>query len=170
MVLDYPAFGQVQVSNELKNRRILVLGREVRSIWQRHKLETVKKRFKFLEEKAAKEGLVYIKEQVRVRETLRREKKEGLKELETDDPAYLIARDAYYVGYIKGEGWIYQAAFDTYSSVAFSKIQTAKVSVTAADMLNDLVLPLFEDQEVSVLRVLTDSGIHYCGSPDNCLY
>jgi len=57
----------------------------------------------------------------------------------------------------KAIGRIYQqTALDTYSSVAFAKLYTAKVPVTAADLLNDRVLPFFDDQGVSVLRVLTD--------------
>jgi len=55
---------------------------------------------------------------------------------------------------------------DTYSSVAFAKVYTAKVPVTAADALNDKVLPFFEQQSIPILRVLTDRGTEYCGSPD----
>jgi transposase InsO family protein len=55
---------------------------------------------------------------------------------------------------------------DTYSSVAFAKIYTAKIPVTAADVLNDRVLPFFEDQQIPVLRVLTDRGTEFSGSLD----
>ena len=34
----------------------------------------------------------------------------------------------------------------------------------AADLLNDRVLPFFEQQAVPLLRVLTDRGTEYCGS------
>lgn len=63
---------------------------------------------------------------------------------------------------------------DSYSipsdSVAFAKVYTAKIPVTAADTLNDRVLPFFEQQNIPVLRVLTDRGTEYCGSPDKHPY
>jgi hypothetical protein len=45
---------------------------------------------------------------------------------------------------------------DTYSSVAFAKLYTVKIPVTAEDTLNDRVLPFFDEHDVPVLRVLTD--------------
>jgi len=39
-----------------------------------------------------------------------------------------------------------------------------------ADLLNDRVLPFFDDQGVSVLRVLTDRGTEYCGVPERHPY
>ena len=59
---------------------------------------------------------------------------------------------------------------DTYSSDAFAKLYTAKVPVTAADILNDRVLPFFEEQNIPVLRVLTDRGTEFCGSPEKHPY
>ena len=171
MAIEYPAYGQVRASNELKKKGILVSGGGVRSIWQRHDLETFKKRLKVLEEKAAKEGIVYIEEQIRVLEMARRDRQESPDEIETEHPGYLLAQDTYYVGYLKGVGRIYQqTALDTYSSVAFAKLYTAKVPVTAADLLNDRVLPFFDDQGVTVLRILTDRGTEYCGVPERHPY
>ena len=54
--------------------------------------------------------------------------------------------------------------------MGFAKLYTAKVPVTAADILNDQVLPFFEDQNIPVLRVLTDRGTEFCGSPDKHPY
>jgi transposase InsO family protein len=171
MAIEYPAYGQVRASNELKRKGIVVSGGGVRSIWMRHNLETIKKRLKVLEEKAAKEGIVYTEEQLRALETLRREREESPDEIVTEHPGYLLAQDTYYVGYLKGVGRIYQqTGMDTYSSVAFAKLYTAKVPVTAADLLNDRVLPFFEDHDVPVLRILTDRGTEYCGVPERHPY
>jgi transposase InsO family protein len=171
MALEYPAYGQVRVSNELRKKGILVSGGGVRSIWQRHNLETFKKRLKVLEEKAAKEGIVYTEEQLRAIEVLKKEKETSADEIETEHPGYLLAQDTFYVGYLKGVGRIYQqTALDTYSSVAFAKLYTAKVPVTAADTLNDRVLPFFEEQNVPILRVLTDRGTEFCGTLDKHPY
>jgi len=47
-----------------------------------------------------------------------------------------VSQDTFYVGYLKGVGRIYQqTAIDTFSSLAFAKLYTAKVPVTAADLL-----------------------------------
>lgn len=171
MALEYPAYGQVRVSNELRKKGILVSGGGVRSIWQRHNLETFKKRLKVLEEKAAKEGIVYTEEQLRAIEVLKKEKETSADEIETEHPGYLLAQDTFYVGYLKGVGRIYQqTALDTYSSVAFAKLYTAKVPVTAADTLNDRVLPFFEEQNVPILRILTDRGTEFCGTLDKHPY
>lgn len=94
-----------------------------------------------------------------------------MEEIETEHPGYLLAQDTFYVGYLKGAGRIYQqTVLDTYSSVAFGKLYTAKVPITAADILNDRVMPFFEDHGVSILRILTDRGTEYCGAPEKHPY
>jgi transposase InsO family protein len=155
----------------LRKQGILVSSGGVRSIWQRHKLETFKKRLHALEEKAAKEGMVYTEAQLQALETAKRERENDPDEIETQHPGYLISQDTFYVGYLKGVGRIYQqTVVDTYSSVAFGKLYTSKVPVTAADTLNDRVLPFFEEQSIPILRVLTDRGTEFCGSPDKHPY
>jgi transposase InsO family protein len=168
---DYPAYGQVRISNELRKEGILVSSGGIRSIWQRHNLETFKKRLKALEEKAAKEGIVYTEAQLQALETAKRERENDPDEIETQHPGYLISQDTFYVGYLKGVGRIYQqTVVDTYASVAFAKLYTTKVPVTAADLLNDRVLPFFEEENIPILRVLTDRGTEFCGSPDKHPY
>jgi transposase InsO family protein len=75
------------------------------------------------------------------------------------------------VGNIKGVGRIYQQTFiDTYSRVAFAKLYETKHAITAADVLNDRVLPFFEEQEIPLLRILTDRGTEYKGRPEHHEY
>ena len=171
LAYEYPAYGQLRVSNELRKEGILVSGGGVRSIWQRHDLETFKKRLAALEEKAAKEGIVYTEAQLAALEAAKRERESDPDEIETQHPGYLISQDTFYVGYLKGVGRIYQqTVVDTYASVAFAKLYTAKVPVTAADILNERTLPFFEDHDIAVLRVLTDRGTEFCGSLDKHPY
>jgi hypothetical protein len=77
----------------------------------------------------------------------------------------------YYVGTLKGIGRIYQqTAIDTYSRVATAKLYTQKNALVAADLLNDRVLPFFEEHDLPVLRMLTDRGSEYCGHLEHHAY
>jgi len=171
MAYEYPAYGQARTSNELRKKGILVSGGGVRSIWLRHGLETFKKRLNLLEEKAAKEGIVYTEAQLVALEAAKRERESHSDEIETEHPGYLISQDTFYVGYLKGVGRIYQqTVIDTHSSVTFAKVYAAKVPVTAADLLNDRVVPFFEAHDIPILRVLTDRGTEFCGALDRHPY
>lgn len=164
--LDYPAHGQVRVSNELRKQGIFVSASGVRSIWLRHTLQSRKLRLRALEAKVAAEGLVLTEAQV---VALERQKSvdEAQGQIETEHPGYLGSQDTYYVGTIKGIGRIYQQSFvDTYSKVAAAKLYTTKTPITAADLVNDRVLPLLEAEGVDLLRVLTDRGTEFCGRPE----
>ena len=170
MALDKPALGQVRVANELTKGGLFVSPTGVRSVWLRHDLETFRKRLKALEAKSAQEHIVLTEEQLRAMERAR-EEKEAHGEIETAHPGYLGAQDTYYVGTIKSVGRIYQQTFlDTYSKVAFTKLYDRKNALVAADMLNDRVLPFFEEQTVPLLRVLTDRGTEYCGQREHHEY
>jgi transposase InsO family protein len=170
LAIENPSLGQWRASNELMERGILVSSSGVRSVWLRHDLETFKKRLKALEAKVAQEGFVLTEGQLAALEKLK-EKKEAHGEIETEHPGYLGSQDTYYVGTIKGIGRIYQQTFvDTYSRVALAKLYTDKSAITAADMLNDSVLPWFEEQGVPLLRILTDRGTEYCGKVEHHAY
>lgn len=89
-------------------------------------------------------------------------------EIETAHPGYLGSQDTFYVGTIKGVGRIYQQTFiDTYSKWAAAKLYTTKTPITAADLLNDRVLPFFDEQGMGMIRILTDRGTEYCGKPES---
>ena len=164
--LDNPAAGQVRVSNELRKQGIFVSPSGVRSIWLRHDLETFRKRLAALERKMAAEGIVLTETQVAALERKRDDDAES-GEIETAHPGYLGSQDTFYVGNMKGVGRIYQQTFvDTCSKVAFVKLYTTKTPITAADLLNDRVLPFFAEHGMGVLRILTDRGTEYCGKAE----
>jgi transposase InsO family protein len=170
LAVENPALGQLRASQELLQQGIIVSSGGVRSIWLRHDLETLKKRLKALEARSAQDGILLTEEQIAALEKMKSQK-EAHGEIETHHPGYLGAQDTYFVGTMKGVGRIYQQTFiDTYSRVAQAKLYTEKAAITAADMLNDKVIPFFDGQGVALLRVLTDRGTEYCGKVENHSY
>ena len=171
MALDQPAYGQVRVANELTKKGLFVSPAGVRSIWLRHDLQTFSRRLKALEAQMAQQpGAVLTESQVRAMEKAKQEK-EAHGEIETAHPGYLGAQDTYYVGTLKSVGRIYQQTFiDTYTKVAFAKLYDRKNALVAADLLNDRVVPFFEEKDVRLLRVLTDRGTEYCGPREHHEY
>ena len=170
MATDYPAFGQVRACNELRKQGIFISAGGVRSVWLRHDLEKFSKRLSALEARVASDGIILTEAQVIALER-KKEKQEAFGEIETEHPGYLGSQDTYYVGNIKGVGRIYQQTFiDTYSRVAFAKLYTSKHAITSADLLNDRVLPFFDEEQIPLLRVLTDRGTEYKGKPEHHEY
>ena len=170
MALDNPALGQQRVANELRKEGMFISPGGVRSVWQRHDLETLQKRLKAVEAKGAQDGVVRTEFQLQALEKAK-EEKEAVGEIETEHPGYLIAQDSFYVGNMKGVGRIYQqTVIDTYTKVAFAKLYDRKNALIAADMLNDRVIPFFDANEIPVLRVLTDRGSEYCGNREHHEY
>lgn len=160
---EYPAYGQARTSNELRKKGIFVSPSGVRSIWLRHGLENFKQRLAALEKKSAQEGIVLTEAQVQALER-KQQDDEVCGEIESPHPGYLGSQDTFYVGSIKGVGRIYQQTFvDTHSKWAAAKLYTTKTPITAADLLNDRVLPFFASQEMGIIRMLTDRGTEYCG-------
>jgi transposase InsO family protein len=78
---------------------------------------------------------------------------------------YCGAQDTFYVGTLKGVGRIYQqTVIDTYAKVAFAKLYDRKTPITAAEILNDRVVPFYDEHGIRLSRVLTNRGTEFCGT------
>ena len=87
--------------------------------------------------------------------------------IKADFTGELVALDTFMVGNLKGIGKIYlQTVVDCHSRFAFGHLYTSKVPVTAVHVLNEKVLPFFEEHECPIVSILTDNGCEYCGRLD----
>ena len=62
--LEFPAYGQIRASNELRKKGIFVSPSGARSIWLRHQLSCLKNRLSLLERKSAEDGFILTESQV----------------------------------------------------------------------------------------------------------
>lgn len=54
--------------------------------------------------------------------------------------------------------------------MAFAKLYDRKNALVAADLLNSEVVPFFEENDIPLMRVLTDRGTEYCGNREHHEY
>ena len=167
--LAHPTKGSQFVANQLRLQGVQVGQSGARGVWQRHDLLTRHRRLLRLEAQARDTAFVLSDEQRRL---LERAGSDALPQhVESNAPGELLNQDTFYWGTLKGVGKVYvQVVVDTFCSLAFAKVYTSKMPVTAADTLYERVLPFYEALDVPVQAVLTDNGREFCGKPDNHPY
>jgi transposase InsO family protein len=168
-ILDYamsfPTHGAQRVSNELRLAGTDVGPSGVRGVWLRHGIETRYKRLMRLEQHAQGDTVVLSEHQIRLLE--RHSVEFRCRHVEASRPGELLNQDTFYWGTLKGVGKVYvQVVVDVFCSLAFAKVYTSKMPVTAADLLYDRVLPFYDALGVKIGAVLTDNGREYCGLPE----
>lgn len=167
--LEHPTHGAQRTADDLMLQGVQVSSSGVRGVWDRHGLLTKHERLLRLEETASKRRIKLTEEQIRALERYNPEFRE--RHIETRFPGDLVAVDTFYVGTLKGVGKVYlQSVLDTFSRVAWGHFYTSKLPVTAVHVLNNRVLPFFEEHGVRIRTVLSDNGREYCGRPDRHPY
>ncbi len=169
-IMDYslknPSHGCVRVSQQLSLMSIQVSSGGVRGVWQRNNLETKYQRLMRLEEYCRGKKIELTEDQVKMLERFDPEFKE--RHIETRFTGDLVSIDTFLVGTLKGVGKVYlQTVIDCHSRYSWGRLYTNKLPVTAVHVLNNDVLPFFEENNIKVETVLTDNGREYCGRKDH---
>ena len=166
MTEQYPTYSYLRISQQLRLVGVGVSPSAVRAVWQRSGLTLRFQRLLWLERKVAAAGGVLTESQMRLLRRHRGRVADPEQHVEAPRPGYLLCQDTYFVGTIKGVGKIYmQSVVDANCSLGFAKLYLSKVPMTAVDVLNDRVLPFYEEHGVDVERILTDNGRETCGKP-----
>jgi transposase InsO family protein len=167
--LVHPCHGAVRVEQELRLKGVQVSSGGVRGVWQRHGLLTKHERLLRLEKATAERKIELSEEQTRLLERFSPEFRE--RHIEAPHTGSLVAVDTFFVGTLKGVGKIYlQSAIDCHSRYAWARLYSSKLPVTAVHLMNNDVIPTFEQHAARIETVLSDNGREFCGRPDQHPY
>lgn len=167
--LDHPCHGPVRVAHELALRGITVSSGGVRGVWSRHGLLTKHERLLRLEKATAERTIELTEEQTRLLERFSPEFRS--RHIEAPRTGALVAVDTFFVGALKGVGKVYlQTAIDCHSRYAWARLFPNKLPLTAVALMNNDVLPTFEEHGAVIDNVLSDNGREFCGRMDQHPY
>lgn len=167
--LEHPGHGPLRVAQELMLKGIQVSSGGVRGVWSRHSLLTRHDRLLRLEKHVGNRRIELNEDQVRLLERFSPEFRE--RHIEARHTGDLVAVDTFFVGHLKGVGKVYlQSVIDCHSRYAWGRLYANKLPVTAVHVLNNDVLPTFEQHGARIATVLSDNGREFCGRPDRHPY
>ena len=163
--LQFPTHGPLRTSQQLILMGIHVGVGAIRGIWQRHDILSKHQRLLRLEQYYKDNNIQLTEQHITLLEKFDPEFRE--RHIKADFSGQLVALDTFFVGNLKGIGKIYlQTVVDCHSRFAFGHLYTSKVPVTAVHVLNEKVLPFFEENDCPIVSILTDNGREYCGRMD----
>ena len=167
--LAHPTHGAQRVADELMLRGVQVSSGGVRGVWIRNGLQKRHERLLRLEKTVRERDFELTEEQILALERFAPEYRE--RHIEVKKTGELVAVDTFFAGTLKGVGKVYiQTVLDCFSRHVWARLYTSKMPVTAVQILNNHVLPFFEEHGVKVETVLSDNGREYCGREDRHPY
>jgi len=167
--LAHPTHGSLRVSQDLQLEGLSVSSGGVRGVWHRHGLVSRHERLLRLEKEVRQTTFELTPNQIEALERFSPEFRE--RHIESRHTGDLVAVDTFFVGHLKGVGKVYlQSAIDCFSRYAWGRLYNSKMPITAVHLLNESVLPTFDEHQASVKTVLSDNGREFCGRQDNHPY
>lgn len=164
--LEFPTHGSLKVSQQLHLKGSAVGSGAVRGIWQRNGLLSKHQRLLRLEKHYRENSLELTDKHIQLLERFDPEFRE--RHIEANHTGELVAIDTFMVGNLKGIGKIYlQTVIDCHNRHAWGNLYTSKLPLTAVHVLNDKVLPFYEDHKARIETILSDNGREFCGRPDH---
>ena len=139
-----PPTGAQRVADKLMLRGLQVSSGGVRGVRMRNGLKTRHERLLRLEETVRKRKIKLTEEQIQALERFDPEFRE--RHIEVHATGELVAVDTFFAGTLKGVGKVYiQTVLDCFSRHVWARLYTSKMPVTAVQILNNHVLPFFEE-------------------------
>lgn len=167
--LEFPTHGCLRVAQELALKGITVSAMGVRGVWGRHNLLSRHQRLLRLEREVRERRIELDEDRIQLLERFSPEFRE--RHIVTRWTGDLVAVDTFYVGTLKGVGKVYlQTVLDCFSRYAWARFYTTKLPITAVHVLNEIVLPFFEENGGQISTILSDNGREFCGRPDQHPY
>ena len=164
--LEFPTHGSVKVSQQLHLRGATVGSGAVRGVWSRHSILSKHHRLLRLERHYRDNNIELTDKHIQLLERFDPEFRE--RHIQADYTGHLVAIDTFMVGNLKGIGKVYlQTVIDCHSRHAWGNLYTSKLPLTAVHVLNDKVLPFFEEHDAKIQTILSDNGREFCGREDH---
>lgn len=164
MTEEFPTYNYIRIRLQLRLIGLGISPSAVRTVWQRHGLSLRIDRLLCLEKKTSAAGGVPTESQIRLLRKHRGRTLDPEQHIEAPHSGALLCQDTYFVGTIRGVGKIYmQSVIDANCSHVFAKLYLSNAPTTAADIINDRVLPVYEEHDTTVEHLLTDIGREFCG-------
>ena len=164
LVYEHPSWGPGRLSYELRQQQIFL---KTCSVWynlKRFGLNTKWKRLVYVES-------LKLEAQPLTERTLKVIKKDFSQRYQGHWPGHLVSLDTFYVGCLKGVGRIYQVTgIDIASRFGFAKLYTTHDQTATLDFLENSLIPVLYQNNITIEKVVTDNGTEFTGKLFNqCL-
>jgi len=164
--LEHPTWGCNKLCDSLALEGIKISYPTIQNILNKHDMGTRYERLLKLEERSLSQLIELSPQQVAWIEKANPCFRE--RHIESSRPGEVLSQDTFYVGVLKGVGWVYlHAVVDTYGSYAFGFLHTTKQPEAALAVVHNDVLPFYQDKGLPVDAILTDNGREFCGKDDH---